>query len=52
MAEWMELVLCVQKEEAEDPSTDFSLMTKCKRVIKVDASTLFSAVLYDFLTTE
>jgi len=35
MAEWMELLLCVQKEEAEDPSTDFSLMTKCKKLIKV-----------------
>jgi len=27
--------LRVQKEEAEDPTTDFALMTKCKRVIKV-----------------
>jgi len=35
MAERLEVVLYVQKEQAENPTTDFALMTKCKKVIKV-----------------
>jgi len=35
----------VQKEEAEDPSTDFALMTRCKKVIKVRRLVLFHDVL-------